>query len=67
LRPGARIEELDRWGEQSTMADLAGIARRINLLTDANATDTLGAAVQVFDFRFHFRQTLNDRAKLHTQ
>jgi hypothetical protein len=47
------------------VADLAGIARGIDLLAYADATETFGASVQVFDLRFHFRQALDDRPQLH--
>jgi hypothetical protein len=48
------------------MTDLAGVTGRIDLLTNADATETVSTPVQVFKLGFHLGETLDDWTQLHT-
>jgi len=65
LCTGAGVEKTDGRREQLTVADLAGIAGGVDLLTHANAAEAFGTPVKVFKLGFHFYQALYDRPQLH--
>ena len=65
LCTGTGVEKADRRGEQVTVADLAGVAGRIDLLADADPAEALGAAVEVLELGLHLGQAFDDRSQLH--